>query len=62
MITKPFGTKVVINPLTVNSFYQNDAIATAIVPPPPTDNNFLLLTGDDFLLLSGTQLDLLLAP
>jgi hypothetical protein len=56
MITKPFGDKVTINPLTVNSFNQTNSPTTADVP---IQDDFLLLSGDNFLLLNGDQFDLL---
>jgi len=56
MLTKPFGDKVSVNPLTVNSYVQDVKPFSADVP---TENDFLLLDGDNFLLLSGEQFDLL---
>lgn len=57
MITKSFGTKVVINPITINSFSQDDKLKTAVIPPPEEDallqeNGFYLLqeNGDKILL------------
>lgn len=57
MLTKSFCTKVVINPLTINSFSQDDRLG-ALSPAPPGDA-FLLLDGDDFELLDGDNFELL---
>lgn len=56
MITKPFGTKVIINPLTVNSFSQDEK---PLNTTGPVQLDWILLDGDNFLLLSGEQFDFL---
>lgn len=56
MITKPFGTKVVFNPLTISSFSQDERPFSTV---GPVQDDFLLLDGDNFLLLSGEQFNLL---